>query len=307
MRHGVYEGRLPKLFTLDELKQQKFKLCLKGKSKYLFLFNDGNAEILQHYDETYHVKFDKNEFLENYYFKKTLFNERDIKYAYYSVPDKSVVCKEFLPFQADDTYRIVEEIYEINDFIFDLTSEDYFKNDSHMNFKGGEKLAFNILNHLDNTFDKETYINLIQNYSIKKDEMHLYDLVAYQNWSYSVFEKRSFLRTDTKTHHQPISLELLYDSIPDEFKKCRERKSDYFKNDKSFSDLKVLIFHDSSIEYLKWYMTFYFREMFLFWDHGSLNKELIKWYNPDLILEIRIERFIENIHNPTWVINKEII
>ena len=125
--------------------------------------------------------------------------------------------------------------------------------------------------------------------------------------SYSIFEKRSFIRKDIKTHYQPISLDFLHESIPEKFKKCRERKSDYFKNDKSFSDLKVLIFHDSSIEYLKWYMTFYFREMFLFWDHGSLNKELIKWYDPDLILEIRIERFIEKIDVPSWIANKEMI
>ena len=193
------------------------------------------------------------------------------------------------------------------DGFLDLTPDDYFKNDSHMNFKGGKKLAFNILNHLDDTFDHKKYENLILNDSIKEIEVHKHDLVAYINWSYSIFERSSYIRNDTKTHHQPKSLEFLYGSIPEEFKKCKERKSDYFKNDNSFSDLKVLIFHDSSIEYIKWYLAFYFREMFLFWDHGSLNKDLIKWYNPDLILEIRIERFIENISDPMWIRNKEII
>lgn len=60
---------------------------------------------------------------------------------------------------------------------------------------------------------------------------------------------------------------------------------------KSFSNLRVLIFRDSSIRYLKYYLGFYFREMFLYWDHGNLNKDLIKYYKPDLILEIRIVRY----------------
>ena len=47
--------------------------------------------------------------------------------------------------------------------------------------------------------------------------------------------------------------------------------------------------------------------MFLFWDHGNMDKELIEWYKPDLILEIRIERFIEKLPTPQWVINKESI
>lgn len=45
--------------------------------------------------------------------------------------------------------------------------------------------------------------------------------------------------------------------------------------------------------------------MFLYWDHGNLNKDLIKYYKPDLILEIRIERFIENMPIASWVSNKE--
>ena len=305
LRHGIYEGRLPKLFTLTELKEQKFKLCLKGRSKYLFLFNDGNNEILQHYDKKYESNFDKVSFLEHYYYKKSLFNEMGIDYAYYDVPDKSVVCKKFLPFQTDFMQRNVEDVDEINDFVSVLTPEDYFKNDSHMNFDGGEKLAFKILNHIDDSFDSKTYDNLISNYSTEVNEPHKHDLVAYQNWSYSLFEKFSFLRNDVKMHCCPTSLQFLHDDIPKGFEKCRERKSDYFKNEKSFSNLRVLIFHDSSIEYLKWYFTFYFREIFLFWDHGYLNKDLINWYNPDLILEIRIERFIENLANPSWVLNKE--
>lgn len=305
LRYGVYEGRVPKLFTLNEIKEQRLKLSLKGKSRYLFLFNDGNNEILQHFDDDYKSNFDKKSFLEHFSYKKSLFDELNIDYAYFVVPDKSVVCKDVLPFQIENIRREICEISEVHDFASVLTPDDYFKNDTHMNFQGGGKLAFKILNYLDDSFDFETYNNLISNYSTKEDEVHKHDLVAYKNWSYSLFEKFSYIRTDVKTHHHPISLEFLNENIPKRFEKCKERNSEHFKNEKSFSNLKVLIFHDSTIEYLKWDFSFYFREMFLFWDHGHLNKDLIKWYNPDLILEIRIERFFENLQHPSWVVNKE--
>ena len=86
----------------------------------------------------------------------------------------------------------------------------------------------------------ETYNNLISNYSTKEDEVHKHDLVAYKNWSYSLFEKFSYIRTDVKTHHHPISLEFLNENIPKRFEKCKERNSEHFKNEKSFSNLKNL-------------------------------------------------------------------
>lgn len=33
----------------------------------------------------------------------------------------------------------------------------------------------------------------------------------------------------------------------------------------------------------------------------NLNKELINYYKPDMILEIRIERFMEGYKTPKWI------
>lgn len=307
LKYGIYEGRIPKLFTLSEIKEQNLSISLKGRSKYLFLFNDSNNEILQHYDENYINSFDAESFINNYYFKKKLFNNFGIDYAYYVVPDKSIVCRKFLPFKFNTMKRNVDEVLEINDFSSHLIPEDYFKNDSHMNYSGGKKLAFLILNHLDDSFNEETFNKIISNYSTLEKRLHNYDLVQHNYWSYSYPEKLTFVQSNLESYVRPISLECLHGLIPEKFSAVKDRKSEYFKNKNAFSNTKVLIFHDSSIKYLKWYFSFYFKEMFLFWDHGNMDKELIEWYKPDLILEIRIERFIEKLPTPQWVINKESI
>ena len=45
--------------------------------------------------------------------------------------------------------------------------------------------------------------------------------------------------------------------------------------------------------------------MFIYWDHATVNDSLINHINPDIILEIRMERFIEDLITPKWVSNKK--
>ena len=56
-----------------------------------------------------------------------------------------------------------------------------------------------------------------------------------------------------------------------------------------------MIFRDSSLHLLKNVLSIYFDETLLYWDHWFFNKELVEWYKPDIILEIRTERFLENM------------
>ena len=35
--------------------------------------------------------------------------------------------------------------------------------------------------------------------------------------------------------------------------------------------------------------------MLIYWDHWSFNEEVVDWFKPDIILEIRTERFLEGI------------
>jgi hypothetical protein len=53
-------------------------------------------------------------------------------------------------------------------------------------------------------------------------------------------------------------------------------------NENSFTDLKFLIFGDSSTNYLANFLQLYCREILCHWDYWSFNEELIEWYKPDI-------------------------
>lgn len=61
------------------------------------------------------------------------------------------------------------------------------------------------------------------------------------------------------------------------------------------TNLKVLILRDSSVNYLKDVLSVYFNEILLYWDHWFFNRELVGGYKPDIILDIRTERFLEKM------------
>ena len=306
MRIGIYEGRIPKILSWVEFREgmKSLKTSLKGRRNYLFLINDSNNEILQHFDENYENLFDSKVFLEDYYFKKELLIKDNIDYHFFIVPDKSIVCKELLPFKYDIVKRNVDNIDEIIDFKDILNFQHYFKNDSHMNYDGGNLLSFKFLNYLNKNFSLKDY-NKLLDAGEYQSIYHTNDLTELFNWSYSSLERILLDRGLNCVFNIPKNLKNLKNKIPQEFLTVHTRESEYYENEESFSDLRVLIFHDSSFNYLKWYFSFYFKEMFLYWDHGNFNKSLIEWFKPDLILEVRIERFLENIPRPDWIKNKE--
>ena len=104
--------------------------------------------------------------------------------------------------------------------------------------------------------------------------------------------------------HKPKKLVEIED-YPEKFQFCKKRKSHYFKNEDSFTDLRVVILGDSSFDMHKYYLLLYFRELFFYWDHGSIDLDLIKWFKPDMIIELRVERFVDNIPYPKWIVNKD--
>lgn len=299
LTQGFKEFKLPKLFTIDEIKELDIKLTLKGTNDYLFLYNDSNNELLQHFDINYHSTFDSSSFKEDLDFKNSFFNELGIPYFYHVVPDKSVVCKEFLPFKINYFHRNINKIPEIPDYTHYLNQNHYFPYDSHMNYLGGEVLSFNYINNFDNSFSLTKFYDLIDN-SEKYDYFHINDLLTYDNWSYSEYE-RQLLDIKANIPHSAIKLNSKDLSIPEEFSKVGTRNSIFLKNENSDADLRILIFRDSSFNLLMPYFNLYFNEMFIYWDHLNFNKDLIDWFNPDIIMEIRIERFLENYYTPDWI------
>jgi len=271
------------------------KLSLKGKDGYLFLINDGNNEIGQHFDQSYINHFKPSIFIENLKIKEEYCRDNNIKYFFFIVPDKSYVCRDLLPFDV----KLVKRNYDIirnliPDFADKLDPTCYWKTDSHINFLGGKELSYHILNHIDKNFEIDDFNELISeqitiNYADSPN-----DLMSPDNWSYSEEEKEKYKDTE-KPFLTNKCLNDLKESIPEKFKFNSERETFYNTNNNGFTDLKVLILRDSSTMYLDNVLSIYFKEIVLYWDHWIMNKEIIEWFKPDVILEIRTERFLENM------------
>jgi GT2 family glycosyltransferase/glycosyltransferase involved in cell wall biosynthesis len=276
------------------------KKSLKGKNGFLFLLNDSNNEIRQHFDESYENNFDSSRFIEKIEYKMKYCENIGIKYYFFLIPDKSLVCKDLLPFKTKLIKRNYDAINRlVPDFIENLDQSCYFKIDTHMNYIGGRELSYSYLHYIDNNFKKHDYDSLLdEQVEIEKtnlkNERLIGDLLSMQNWSYSDEEKQEYIEEETVLLINKY-LEDLKEKIPDEFKICKTRETEYYYNPKSFTNLKVLILRDSSLKFLKDPLSIYFKEILLYWDHWDFNQKLVEWYKPDLILEIRTERFLENM------------
>lgn len=293
-----------KFSSFKDVNFGNLKLTLKGLNNYYFLVNDSNNELKQHFDSKFNNNFNPISFNENLRFKREIFNQHNIEYYYFVVPDKSIICKEFLPFEYDVINRNINYIDDFIDFSDKLESKHYFKLDSHINYDGGRTLTFYFLNFIDKLFTKNIYEKLLSN-GTSKEIIHRFDLLDEKNWSYSNEEKFKFDLDEKISISVPSNLIEAFDEIPSEFNFDGVRKSEFFKNENSFSDLRVLVFRDSNTNLLKWFFSFYFREIFFYWDHGYVNEDVIKWFNPDMIIELRTERLLENIPTPLWVQNKQ--
>jgi GT2 family glycosyltransferase/glycosyltransferase involved in cell wall biosynthesis len=269
---------------------------LKGKNGYLFLVNDSNNEIKQHFDQFYEHKFNPKNFIRNLKMKKDYCLRNNIKYFFFITPDKSLVCKDQLPFKTKLTKRNYDSINDlVPDFTDNLDDSCYFKADSHMNYVGGMELSYSYLNHIDNKFTRDDFELLIAD-QINTEEsvinLHFGDLLAVKNWSYPVEEKDNY-RNEKAVLFKNQFLVDNKEKLPEEFKIVGVRETEYYLNPHGFSDLKVLILRDSTTNYLKDILSVYFKEILFYWDHWKFNKELVEWYKPDIIIEIRTERFLE--------------
>lgn len=294
-----------KLCTVPDFRE--LKLTLKGKEGYLFLVNDSNNEIRQHFDQSYVNDFNPTFFIEKLNNKIEYCKNKNIKHYFFIVPDKSIVCKEFLPFEI----KIIKRNYDlikhlVPDFSENLDPTFYSNTDSHINFLGGKELSFYILNYIDNDFKREDFDKLVErqlNIDYKKSPH--YDLIFPKNWSYSEEEKLEYTGEKTMVITSKY-LKDLKESLPEKFKFAYERETNYFFNEKGFKNLKILIFNDSSINLIKEVLSIYCKEILCYWDHWYFNKELIDWYKPDIILEIRTERFLEGMESQMIRIENEI-
>ena len=285
---------LGKIATIPNF--QDLNRTLKGKDGFLFLVNDSNNEIRQHYDLTYINKFDDDLFKKILNSRQNYCNDNNIKYYFFMVPDKSYVCRELLPFDIKFIKRNYDKIaHLVPDFSDKLDNSSYWKTDTHINFVGGKEITYNILNHIDNNLNRPHFDQLIEEQMDVSDDYTLKpmcDLIA--NWSYSKEEQAEYRNEKQIFYSNKYAKDL---DIPEKFKFNSKRETHYCSNDKSLTDQKILIFRDSSVEFFKNTMSIYPRELLCYWDHWCFNRELIEWYKPDIILEIRTERLLDDMKN----------
>jgi len=291
------------------LEEEKEKFCtipnfdglnktLKGKDGFLFLVNDGNNEIRQHFDQSYVNDFNSCYFIKYLNFKVEYCRNNDIKYFFFLVPDKSIVCREFLPFDI----KIIKRNYDlikhlVPDFSENLDHSCYWDTDSHINFLGGKKLSYYLLNYIDENFKQEDFDKLVEEQlNIDSQKFYTGDLTSFNNWSYSEDEKLDYISEKAIFIYNKY-LKDLKESLPEKFQRVYERDTLYLRNDNGFTNLKILILNDSSTNFLNNVLSIYFKEMIFYWDHWMFNKEIIEWFKPDIIVEIRTERFLEGMEH----------
>ena len=274
----------------------KLKKTLKGKNNQFFLVNDSNQEIRQHYDHKYNIKLDINRFRESIKSKQEYFKNKNIKYHFYVVPDKSITLQKYLPFKTNPPYRHTDRL---NDLLTDLhdiiKEEDTIFNDTHINFKASYKVIPHILSKIhEKSF--EEYRKELEKRTLLFEEEHEGDLFGYKNWSYprdNIYEENRKIKLE-KIKVRNDYTRINTNEIPPEYRYVSIRESEYYINENSILDKKAVILHDSTIAKLKEALIATYREVFFYWDHWYFNKDLIDWFKPDEVLEIRTERFMEN-------------
>ena len=267
------------------------KRTMIGKEDYFFLVNDKNEEIRQHYDKNFTAQIDYEKFKKSIKSKRTFLKNRGIKYNLFVIPDKSVVLREYLPFKTDEAYRHVDQL---KDYVIDLkdimTKEDYLKNDTHITNLSSLKIVPYIISKMHNENYEKVREEITKHISLKEGT-HLGDLFTVINWS---FNRNKLYHKNLKI---PVQKVILKDDceereVPYEFRYISIRESEHIYNPDSISDKKVLIIRDSSTIQLTQAIFSYYREVFLYWDHWIFNKDLIDYYKPDYVIEIRTERFL---------------
>jgi hypothetical protein len=116
------------------------------------------------------------------------------------------------------------------------------------------------------------------------------DLTSERNTNYSDEEIK---KIEEYQHYANLKLSDISNDLPIEFMKVLKRHTLYFLNKNPYTKNKLLVFGDSSSLFYKDTLSLYFKEIIIYRDHWFFNKELIKWFEPDVIMEIRTERFLD--------------
>jgi len=272
-----------------------------GLNKMLYL----KSELINHYQNN-KIENNLNVDIINYYL--SCLDKHSKNLFMFIVPDKSVVCKDNLPEEYDKNRLLRDVDYIKNNINYnfidlyekcELNLKDYHITDSHINHIGSLKIVKEIMKYFIPENDK---INEIDNYLKTTIISKFYgDLTSKENL------KNQQLVIDMKLYEDLYSIdnvlfndyENIIKDIDVKYRFCYVRPSSYVYNKNANLQKTVLIYGDSTVHNkLFEFLSFYFRKTFFYWNHYHINNELLEKINPDIIFDIRTERFVnfnENI------------
>lgn len=275
-----------------------------GKNNYLFLNNDSSSELAIHYNLDYKIS-EYNPY-------------SNLKENYYLIvfPDKSVVLKDYLPYDYRNIYRPGIDKYRniLKDKIIDgydfIKNEDniYYKTDTHMTLKGTYLILKNFINILNKNY---SFKIIIEDINLEKKDcdnlsglfLGLGDLTWKDNLKDLILNDISdiYIYSEKITNLYRIiideSIKILdynYNDVSDKYLnknftwEILSNNIIYKKNiDKNY---KILIFYDSFLINIAEILLNMFHEVYLV--KNIYNEKIIDDLNPDYIFEFRVERFL---------------
>jgi hypothetical protein len=279
---------------------------LIGKNGYLFLKNDDAREFDVSCNNICLVKYplDRyNKYLDKYYI--TVF------------PNKSILCKQYLPDNYDAKYRpgLLKYKEYFKDRLFDSYNilkdfnESYYKTDTHMNLNGSYQVYINFVRNINNLYNlnipiKILKIECMQNINLNELNLSIGDL------TWDINKGTQVLESTLDNHYFSNDLIQVYCqkndnnitffdySLVDKTNDINDQVINWpiisnhilYKLNKESIKKKVVIFYDSFLLSTIWLYLTMFEEVYMI--KNIYDETLVDKINPDLLFEFRVERFL---------------
>jgi hypothetical protein len=285
---------------------------LIGKDGFLFLQNDSANELEVHNDNLCKVN--------NFFYKK--YENIIDKFLLIIFPNKSYVCKKYLPDKYNLQYRPGFDTYKkylknniLDGYNYANQEDTFYKTDAHMNLKGCVNIYNAFVNKVNQIFNLNIVakkINLETKIVSSLSELNLG--IGDLTWPNNLGDQE--LKNKNDTYFFSNDLELLYckyiitadskikfllfkeNNFEDKTMLLDKKRLEWnelskhilYKNNNLENKKKVLIFYDS---FLLSTMSLYlnmFNEVYM--SKTTIDSDLINFINPDYIFEFRVERFL---------------
>lgn len=266
--------------------------------KILFLINDTNGEILQHFTQKYISNKDFDETVKIIQCKNNLCHDEKIKYFFGILPDKSFCLSNIIlndmnldvepnRYFVDVLYKNLKKItFVFIDFFKEYHDKNilnyFYSSDSHVNDEGLLLYAKCISKLLKIDFNCSYTKNIVE---------YEGDLILHGNYNIGDINKNNFVE---KTVKIKIENPFIFLKLPIEYNTTFKRKNHYICNINSNNKLTVIFLCDSSI-FNNWeiFASLFYISIFI-WDHLYFPDKFISKINPNFVFELRTERFMTN-------------